>query len=145
MKDLKSFNWKVGKSPAFFSNQNKGFSMEFNDFRISVQWGPGNYISDKDIRFASFGDSMNFWCFGSNDAEVMIYKDGSPLFQPLILFADEMSDKEKQLLEDQGGFQDQIFNFCSAICVAQMIGCLANCPKGGDPRKELVQIFRDNQ
>jgi hypothetical protein len=28
----------------FYTNMNKGFAMAINGFRISVQWGPGNYF-----------------------------------------------------------------------------------------------------
>ena len=56
----------------FNSTHNKGFQMTFdNGFRLSVQWGVGNYCQRKsDLQF---GDEMkgNFW--ESTSAEIAVF------------------------------------------------------------------------
>jgi hypothetical protein len=42
----------------FTNTQGKGFSMRFaNGFGLSVQWGPGNYCSNRDSDFRSWTDA----------------------------------------------------------------------------------------
>ena len=63
---------------AFGTTYNKGYFMNINGHRISVQFGTGNYV-DSDIRYGRqenvinrFDTSMNFAVWQSNLAEVMI-------------------------------------------------------------------------
>lgn len=60
----------------FNSTHNKGFQMTFdNGFRLSVQWGVGNYCQRKsDLQF---GDEMkgNFW--ESTSAEIAVFNDNA--------------------------------------------------------------------
>ena len=51
-----------GRDADFYTNMNKGFAMAINGYRISVQWGPGNYV-DSGVRRSSFDASMqhNIW------------------------------------------------------------------------------------
>ena len=63
---------------AFGTTYNKGYFMNINDHRISVQFGTGNYV-DADVRYGrqrnvnnDFDTSMNFNVWQSNLAEVMI-------------------------------------------------------------------------
>ena len=56
----------------FTSTQNKGFRMKFeNNFSISVQWGSGNYCSNRDKKINE--KSENF--IESFTAEVAIFFD----------------------------------------------------------------------
>lgn len=58
----------------FTSCLNKGFQMTFdNGFRLSVQWGIGNYCEKKNS--GQFGDEMkdNFW--ESTSAEIAVFDD----------------------------------------------------------------------
>jgi len=58
----------------FNSTHNKGFQMTFdNGFRLSVQWGIGNYCQRKSD--GMFGDEMkdNFW--ESTSAEIAVFDD----------------------------------------------------------------------
>ena len=58
----------------FNSTHNKGFQMTFdNGFRLSVQWGVGNYCQKKND--GQFGDEMkdNFW--ESTSAEIAVFDD----------------------------------------------------------------------
>ena len=60
----------------FVSTHNKGFQMTFeNGFRISVQWGVGNYCQKKDD--GEYGDSMKTDFWESTSAEIAVFgKDG---------------------------------------------------------------------
>lgn len=54
----------------FISTQNKGFRMEFeNKFSISVQWGSGNYCSNRDKESNEIKDRFT----ESINAEVAIF------------------------------------------------------------------------
>ena len=121
----------------FESNRNKGFAMNINGYRISVQFGPGNYISDMDIRHRMEHDStLNYKIFGTDDAEVMIWgrNDGAPLFDFIPTGGDE------EMLDAQGGHIDQVFSHCNSDCVARMISTLVNCGDE-DPRRAIAQIY----
>ena len=125
----------------FYTNSNKGFAMAINGFRISVQFGPGNYISDMDIRKQmDHDDPMKYTVFGTNDAEVMIWgRDDEPLFN-LVPFDHDTNEYDQELFDAQGGHIDQVFGYCSSDCVARMIGCLASF-SDDDPRKAIKQIY----
>ena len=60
----------------FTATNNKGFQMTFeNGFRISVQWGVGNYCQKKDD--GEYGDSMKTDFWESTSAEIAVFgKDG---------------------------------------------------------------------
>ena len=54
----------------FISTQNQGFRMKFeNNFSISVQWGSGNYCSNRDKK----RNEMDNRFTESNSAEVAIF------------------------------------------------------------------------
>ena len=59
----------------FTATNNKGFQMTFeNGFRISVQWGPGNYCQ---ANGADFGAAMKTDFWESTSAEIAVFgKDG---------------------------------------------------------------------
>ena len=118
----------------FYTNTNKGFAMAINGFRISVQWGPGNYVSDTDIRYKADHDApMQHSIWGCDTAEVMIWgRDDGCLFN--LVFDDD------NLLAAQGGHNDQVFGHCTSECVAKMIGCLASCGDE-DPRRSIAKIY----
>ena len=118
----------------FYTNANKGFAMAINGYRISVQWGPGNYVSDTDIRYKADHDApMQHSIWGCDTAEVMIWgRDDGCLFN--LVFDDD------NLLAAQGGHNDQVFGHCTSECVAKMIGGLASCG-AEDPRRSIAQIY----
>ena len=125
----------------FESNHNKGFSMNINGYRISVQWGPGNYISDMNIRRQmKHRDTMNYNIFGTDDAEVMIWgRDDAPLFN-IVPFNHDTDEYDQKLLDANGGHANQVFGYCNSDCVARMISTLVNCGDE-DPRRAIVQIY----
>ena len=56
----------------FVSTHNKGFQMTFeNGFRISVQWGIGNYCQRKED--GEYGESMKTEFWESNSAEIAVF------------------------------------------------------------------------
>jgi hypothetical protein len=118
---------------AFGTTYNKGYFMNINGYRISVQFGTGNYV-DADIRYGrqknvddSFDTSMNFNCWQSNLAEVMI-----------------------DIIDDNGcirninNYNEPVFGWCSATCVAKFIGCIASAQPGDDITAAINQIHQSN-
>jgi len=109
--------------------------MNINGYRISVQFGTGNYV-DSDIRYGrqknvdnNFDTSMNFAVWQSNLAEVMI----------------DIIDGDGCIMNFNSGVEggDMVFGWCSAECVAKFIGCLANnAQPGGDITSAINQIYR---
>lgn len=56
----------------FRSTMNKGFQLEFgNGFEISVQWGKGNYCSNKNTE-SPYGFELTQNFTTSNSAEIMV-------------------------------------------------------------------------
>ena len=109
------------KDCAFQSNRNSGFQMNVNGFRISIQFGPGNYIQDADIRYRTEQDApMTFKHWGTDTAEVLIWG------------RDNIAIKW-----DRG---DEVIGWVSSDTVARLIGCLASCPPDFDPTAALNQI-----
>lgn len=127
-------NRESGGESAFGITYNKGYFMNINSYRISVQFGTGNYV-DSDIRYGrqknvdnNFDTSMNFAVWQSNLAEVMIDiidGDGAIMRQDAI-----------------GLTEDPIFGWCTAECVAKFIGCLANAQPGEDITAAINQIYQ---
>ena len=117
---------------AFGTCYNRGYWMNINGHRISVQWGVGNYV-DSDVRYGrqehvdniKFDSSMDFNHWQSNLAEIMIDH--------------VMNGTIKNTSND-----DVIFGHCSATCVAKFIGCLANAQPGDDITQAINQIFQSN-
>ena len=124
----------------FYTNMNKGFAMAINGFRISVQWGPGNYV-DSEIRYGDNDAPMQYNTWGCDTAEVMIWgRDDEPLFN-LVPFDHDTNEYDQELFDAQGGHIDQVFGYCDSDCVARMIGCLASF-SDDDPRRAIVQIYK---
>jgi len=117
---------------AFGICYNKGYFMNINGHRISVQFGTGNYV-DSNIRYGrqenvnehKFDISMDFNVWQSNLAEVMI-----------------------DVIADDGcimnGEDDSVFGWCTAECVAKFIGCIANAQPGDDITAAINQIYNSN-
>ena len=132
----------------FYTNQNKGFAMLINGYRISVQWGPGNYV-DSEVRYGNdFNAPMQHETWGSGTAEVLIWDEqgrfarnvGASLFD-LAPWSDELDEYDFEWCNRvQGGHNDQVFGHCSSDCVARMIGLLASCGDS-DPRPGIAQIY----
>ena len=131
-----------GGEDAFGSTFNKGYFMNINGYRISVQFGYGNYV-DGDIRYGRqskvtklandegcilYDISQKFNVWQSNLAEVMInMPEGMPDFG--------MND---------GILNDQVMGHCTAECVAKLIGCIASAAANVDIRQALTQIYQSN-
>jgi len=110
------------KDEAFQCNRNSGFQMDINGFRISVQFGPGNYVNDSNIRYRMDPDTPNqhrIW--GTDSAEVMIW------------------DRNGNSITWDNG--NQVVGWCKSDTVARFIGCLINCPQDEDPVWGLNQIY----
>jgi len=136
-----------GRDADFYTNHNKGYAMVINGYRISVQWGPGNYV-DSDVRYGNDYDAPmqhNIW--GCDTAEVLIWDEkgrfahaGGSLFETAP-WNDEKDEYDFDWLNaNQGGHNDQVFGHCSSECVARMIGTLVNCGDS-DPRPAIAQIY----
>jgi hypothetical protein len=125
----------------FYTNSNKGFAMAINGFRISVQWGPGNYV-DREIRYGNDYDApMQHTIWGCDTAEVMIWgRDDEPLFELIPYYLDPEEREHDETYVANGGHMDQVFGNCNSDCVAKMIGCLASF-SDDDPRKAIKQIY----
>lgn len=131
-----------GGEDAFGSTFNKGYFMNINGYRISVQFGYGNYV-DGDIRYGRqpavtklandegcilYDISQKFNVWQSNLAEVMInMPEGMPDFGM-----------------DDGILNDQVMGHCTAECVAKLIGCIASADANVDIRQALTQIYQSN-
>ena len=113
---------------------NKGYWMNVNGYRISVQWGVGNYV-DSEVRYGrqpnvnanKIEAAMDFRHWQSNTAEVMIDH--------------VVNGTIKNTSTDLG---DAVFGFCSATCVAKFIGCIASAQPGDDITAAINQIHRSN-
>ena len=111
---------------------NKGYWMNVNGHRISVQWGVGNYV-DSEVRYGrqpnvnanKIEAAMDFNHWQSNTAEVMIDH--------------VINGTIKNTSND-----DAVFGFCSATCVAKFIGCIASAQPGDDITQAINQIFQSN-
>ena len=111
---------------------NKGYWMNVNGHRISVQWGVGNYV-DSEVRYGrqpnvdagGINEEMNFRHWQSNTAEVMIDH--------------VINGTIKNTSND-----DAVFGFCSATCVAKFFGCIASAQPGDDITQAINQIFQSN-
>lgn len=135
-----------GRDADFYTNMNKGFAMAINGYRISVQWGTGNYV-DSDVRNSNENpQEYNIW--GCDTAEVLIWDEkgrfakhaGGSLFETAP-WNDETEEYDFDWLNaNQGGHNDQVFGNCSSECVARMIGTLVNCGDS-DPRPAIAQIY----
>jgi len=135
------------RDPDFYTNMNKGFAMAINGYRISVQWGPGNYV-DRETRNSDYDAPMQHNIWGCDTAEVMIWDEkgrfakhaGGSLFETAP-WSDEADEYDFDWLNaNQGGHNDQVFGHCTSECVAKMIGCLASCGDE-DPRRSIAQIY----
>jgi len=125
---------------AFGITYNKGYFMNINGYRISVQFGTGNYV-DSDIRYGrepavkratsdnvytDFDVAMKFNVWQSNLAEVMI---------------DIIAD-DGCIMNTSNG--DMVFGHCSAECVAKFIGCMASAQPEDDITQAINQIYESN-
>ena len=145
---MKHSNVKKEGDSDFYTNHNKGFAMAINGYRISVQWGPGNYV-DSDVRRSSEKpNEYNIW--GCDNAEVMIWDEqgrfapngsGASLFETAP-WSDELDEYDFEWCNKvQGGHNDQVFGHCTSECVARMISTLVNCGDS-DPRPAITQIYQ---
>jgi len=151
MDNNKHSNIATGEEDVFGITFNKGYFMNINGYRISVQFGYGNYV-DADVRYGRqpiveefaddeghimFNISQRFNVWQSRLAEVMINTpEGIPEFGL-----------------DDGILNDQVMGWCTAECVAELIGALAGAgtwnfkepSKPKDMREELANIYNKHQ
>jgi hypothetical protein len=133
MEDLKFqtagevMNWSnSNKDCDFQSNRNSGFQMNVNGFRISIQFGPGNYVADGDIRYRTEQDApMTFKHWGTDTAEVLIW------------------DRNNMPIDWENS--DEVVGWVKSDTVGRLIGCLASCPPDFDPTAALNQIIAADQ
>jgi len=144
---MKHSNVKKEGDSDFYTNHNKGFAMAVNGYRISVQWGPGNYV-DSDVRYDNHDAPMQHNIWGCDTAEVLIWDEagrfakhtGGSLFESAP-WSDELDEYDFEWCNTvQGGHNDQVFGHCTSECVAKMIGTLSSCGNE-DPRKAIAQIY----
>lgn len=106
----------------FVSTGNKGFQMEINNFRISVQWGPGNMV-DKNVRFSE-EDPQTFPSWQSDTAEIMLWdRHSNNLFH-----------------QDDDFLDAEVIGNLSAASVARIMGVLVNAHFLDDVRPAISQI-----
>jgi len=124
-------NRKGEGEAAFGTCLNRGYWMNVNGHRISVQWGVGNYV-DSEVRYGrqenvgdGYDSSMDFKHWQSNTAEVMI-------------------DHVMNGTIKNTSINDDVFGHCSATCVAKFFGCIASAQPGDDITKAINQIFQSN-
>jgi len=124
-------NRKGEGEAAFGTCLNRGYWMNVNGHRISVQWGVGNYV-DSEVRYGrqenvgdEYDSSMDFKHWQSNTAEVMI-------------------DHVMNGTIKNTSINDDVFGHCSATCVAKFFGCIASAQPGDDITKAINQIFQSN-
>ena len=110
---------------------NKGYFINVNGHRISVQGGVGDYV-DSEVRYGrqenvgnGIDAAMDFNHWQSNTAEVMI---------------DHVINGTIKNTSNN----DDVFGFCSATCVAKFIGCIASAQPGDDITAAINQIHRSN-
>jgi hypothetical protein len=133
MEERRHTNRESEGESEFGITYNKGYFMNIGGFRISVQFGCGNYVSS-DIRYGrqanvdenAFDAAMKFSVWQSNLAEVMI-----------------------DTVDDIGTIQntssgDVVFGWCTAECVAKFIGCIASAQPGDDITAAINQIYESN-
>jgi hypothetical protein len=89
----------------FISNDNRGFCLKFeNGYNISVQWGKGNYCSNRDKgEFIPEGRNV------SATAEMLIFSD----------------DKKKDELLDFQDFDTNIIGWLTSEDIGHIIGLLS--------------------
>jgi len=114
---------------AFGITYNKGYFMNIGGFRISVQFGPGNYV-DADVRYGrqknvsnKYDAAMDFTVWQSNLAEVMI----------------DIIAGDGCIMNTSNN--DMVFGHCSVECVAKFIGCLASAQPGDNITAAINQIY----
>ena len=118
---------------------NKGYFMNVNGHRISVQWGVGDYV-DSEVRYGrqplvarhGFDEEMNFNHWQSNTAEVMIDH----------VINGTIKNTSNNIVDT--GINDDVFGHCSANCVAKFFGCIASAQPGDDITQAINQIFQSN-
>ena len=118
---------------------NKGYWMNVNGHRISVQWGVGNYV-DSEVRYGrqpnvnanKIEAAMDFNHWQSNTAEVMIDH----------VINGTIKNTGNNIVDT--GIHDDVFGHCSANCVAKFFGCIASAQPGDDITKAINQIFQSN-
>lgn len=103
----------------FTSCLNKGFQMEFkNGFRISVQWGIGNYCAVKDKDGWDTPQKQDYW--DSTSAEIAVF-DGDTRFI--------------DIRED-----DQVAGWLSTDTVAKVIAIVSSAKTSNEIRKKCHSL-----
>jgi len=140
MKSRYYTNRKGKGEEAFGVTYNKGYFMNINGYRISVQFGTGNYV-DAEVRYGKqenvdpgrWDTAMDFTVWQSNTAEVMIQHTA------------KSSDNDGgSAIRNTNNFFEPVFGWCSAECVAKFIGCIASAQPGDDITAAINQIYQSN-
>ena len=108
---------------SFQCAHNSSFQMDINGFRISVAFGPGMHVKDKNIRRSTnFDAPMEHRIWGTNSAEILIW-----------------DRNDNPIIWDKLG--SMVVGLCSSDTVARVIGCLVNWPSNESPKEALLQIM----
>ena len=103
----------------FTSCLNKGFQMEFeNGFKISVQWGIGNYCAVKDKDEWNASQKQDYW--DSTSAEIAVF-DGDTRFI--------------EIRED-----DQVAGWLSTDTVAKVIAIVSSAKTANEISKKCQAL-----
>lgn len=106
---------------SFQCAHNSNFQMDVNGFRISIAFGPGMNVSDKNIKFSTqFDAPIKHRIWGTNTAEVLIW-----------------DRNDDPIVWDKIG--STVIGHCTSDTVARFISCLLNCPPNESPLEALIQ------
>ena len=131
-----------GGEDAFGSTFNKGYFMNINGYRISVQFGYGNYV-DGDVRYGRQSKVTKL----ANDESCVLYDISQKFNVWQSNLAEVMIDTPQGIPDfgmDDGILNDQVMGHCTAECVAKLIGCIASVQPDQDIRRALAQIYQSN-
>jgi hypothetical protein len=123
MEDLKFVTADKMVNDDFSSTFNKGFQMNINGFRISVQYGPGNYVNS-DVRYSD-EDPQNHGVWSNGLAEVLIWDKNGPLFE-----------------YEDGLMNSDVIGHLNSNTVARIISVLIHNQPEDDVRPAIAQIVK---
>lgn len=108
----------------FTSINNQGFQLTIHNWRLSVMFGPGNYVSDPKIRYKlDLSAPMQQHEWNSDDAEIRIW--------------DHVTGED--LFSTKNGFADACIGHVSSLQLAAIISALHK--NGADLAKECQKII----
>ena len=118
----------------FVSTHNKGFQMTFeNGFRISVQWGVGNYCEKQMNTNYEWNESTKHDFWSSNSAEIAVFnKEGSMI--PITGYTLENKDGTED------NYTDVVSGWLSTNQVAKVIAIVSSAQTEDEMTKKLKSL-----